>query len=78
MRAIVMRERAEPLTARANTTEVRRHRGFRFVDVRETFNGHEACADMPWINASTNPGIYSFHPNVSGYTAYARVIKTAL
>jgi len=69
---------ASDLLAAVIAAEVRRHRGFRFVDMRETFDGHEACADTPWINASTNPGIHSFHPNISGYAAYARVIGRSL
>jgi len=69
---------ASDLLAKIVGAEVKKHEGFRFVDVRETFDGHEACSDDPWINASTNPGIYSFHPNVTGYSAYARAIKQAL
>jgi len=69
---------ASDLLAKILAAEVRRHEGFRFVDVREEFENHGACSDDPWINASTNPGIYSFHPNIKGYAAYARVIKRSL
>lgn len=66
------------LLARTISAEVRRHRGFRFADVRKAFNGHGVCSSAPWIHGVSNPGIYSFHPNVRGYTTYARVIKRRL
>lgn len=44
--------------------------GFTFVDVRDTFQGHGACASTPWINPLTVvPPQNSFHPNLSGYTS---------
>jgi lysophospholipase L1-like esterase len=58
--------------------EVRRHRGFRFADVRDAFNGHEVCSRAPRIRGVSDPAVYSFHPNPRGYTTYARVIKRTL
>ena len=44
--------------------------GFTWVDVRERFDGHGACAASPWINALTIlPPTDSFHPNTAGYTS---------
>jgi lysophospholipase L1-like esterase len=44
--------------------------GFAFVDVRDRFDGHGACASAPWINALTViPPTDSFHPNSAGYTS---------
>ncbi|HET6533120.1 MAG TPA: SGNH/GDSL hydrolase family protein [Actinoplanes sp.] len=43
--------------------------GFTFVDVRDDFQGHGACATSPWINGLTIlPPTDSFHPNTAGYT----------
>ena len=44
--------------------------GFTYVDVRDRFDGHGACATNPWINPLTViPPQNSFHPNASGYTS---------
>jgi len=50
---------------------VEKHDGFTYVDVREAFDGHEACTGDPWINAVRDPLSESFHPNAKGYQAYA-------
>jgi lysophospholipase L1-like esterase len=54
--------------------------GFTYVDVRDRFDGHGACAASPWINALTIiPPQDSFHPNISGYTSgYLPVLAAAL
>src|SRR4051812_27502155 len=66
------------LLARTIGAEVRRHRGFRFADVREAFKGHEVCSSAPRIHDASDPAISSFHPNPRGYTTYARVIERTL
>ncbi|MFJ8108967.1 SGNH/GDSL hydrolase family protein [Streptomyces sp. NPDC096132] len=39
-----------------------------FVDMRDTFKGHEACGSDPWINGVNLSDLSStFHPNLSGY-----------
>jgi lysophospholipase L1-like esterase len=44
--------------------------GFTWVDVRERFDAHGACAAAPWINGLTIlPPTDSFHPNTAGYTS---------
>ncbi len=54
--------------------------GFTWVDVRERFDGHGACADSPWINGLTIvPPTDSFHPNADGYTyGYLPALTAAL
>ena len=47
-----------------------------FVDVEDDFAGHGIGSPSPWINdwrwlSATN----SFHPNASGYVAYAGAIR---
>ncbi|GLY02610.1 lipase 1 [Actinoplanes sp. NBRC 101535] len=69
--------RREVLNAAADTldeaieTQTGKHDGFTFVDVRKAFEGHEACADEPWINALADNVSESFHPDTKGYQAYA-------
>jgi len=66
------------LLARTIAAEVRRHRGFRFADVREAFNGGGVCSASPRILGVTSPDFASFHPNARGYETYARVIRRRL
>jgi lysophospholipase L1-like esterase len=66
---------ASDLLARTTAAEVRRHSGFRFVDVRQAFEGGGVCSSMPLIHGVTDPLTSSFHPNVAGFQAYARAIK---
>jgi lysophospholipase L1-like esterase len=42
--------------------------GFRYVDVRDAFDGHGICAADAWINPVSvlNP-VSSYHPNTTGY-----------
>ena len=53
---------------------VDKHEGFTFVDVREAFEGHEACTAAPWINAVRDNLAESFHPNAEGYRAYEKAL----
>ncbi|WP_417563080.1 SGNH/GDSL hydrolase family protein [Microbacterium sp.] len=52
--------------------------GARYVDVVAAFAGHGIGSSSPWIN-NWNWLNFSagFHPNATGYTAYAAAIKTA-
>ena len=54
--------------------------GFTWVDVRDRFDGHGACAASPWINGLTIlPPTDSFHPNTDGYTdGYLPALTAAL
>lgn len=66
------------LLARTISAEVRRHRGFRFVDVRDAFRGHEICSSAPRILGASDRSAYSFHPDARGYATYARAIRRGL
>ncbi len=47
--------------------------GFTFVPAAAAFRGHAWCDRQPWINGLTiSPN--SFHPNISGHSAYARLV----
>jgi len=50
--------------------------GFRFVDVRQRFEGHGANSPDPWILGPTDPG--AFHPTLEGYEAYTAAVGSAL
>ncbi len=52
--------------------------GFTFADPRAAFADHAVCDDVEYINGASWPLINSFHPNVAGQTAYARVVAPAL
>jgi lysophospholipase L1-like esterase len=52
--------------------------GFRFVDAELAFVGHAWCDPHPWINGLTFPVVNSYHPNIAGHTAYARLVGRAL
>ena len=69
-----------PAATRSGTiaAEVRRHRGFRFADVREAFAGGGVCAASARILGVTRPGFASFHPTARGQASYARVIRRRL
>lgn len=62
------------LLARTIAAEVRRHRGFRFVDVRRAFASHGVCSQAPYVQGVANPLSASFHPNPAGQAAYARAV----
>lgn len=57
--------------------QVRSHH-FTFVDPRADFTGHAICDADPWLNNLTYPVNESFHPNVSGQTAYADLVLAAV
>ena len=52
--------------------------GFRFVDTVPAFEGHAWCDRQPWINGLVFPVVNSYHPNISGHTAYAVLVGRAL
>lgn len=66
------------LLSRTIAAVVRRHRGFRFADVREAFHGGGVCAASPRILGATRPAFASFHPTARGRATYARVIRRRL
>ncbi|MBW3608984.1 MAG: SGNH/GDSL hydrolase family protein [Actinobacteria bacterium] len=66
------------LLVRTIAAEVGRHRGFRFADVREAFNGGGICSSSPRIHGLTSPRFASFHPTARGQETYARVIRRRL
>jgi lysophospholipase L1-like esterase len=69
---------AADLLARVTAAEVRRHRRFRFADVRAAFDDGGICSRAPLIRGVSDPPASSFHPNVAGYRTYARVIGRRL
>lgn len=69
---------AANLLVRTIAAEVRRHRGFRFADVREAFNGGGVCARSPRIHGVTSRQVDAFHPTARGYETYARVLRRRL
>ena len=66
------------LLVRTIAAEVERHRGFRFVDVREAFAGGGVCSSSPRILGVTSPQFASFHPTARGQATYARAIRRRL
>lgn len=52
--------------------------GMTYVDPVPNFSGHAVCDDPEWINGLSYPTVNSFHPNVAGYQAYARLMGPAL
>lgn len=50
--------------------------GFQFVDVTKRFVGHGVNAPKPWVLGFTDPG--RFHPNLSGYRAYAAAVTSSV
>ncbi len=69
---------ASNLLARTIAAAVRRHRGFRFADMRTAFNGGGVCSRSPRINGVNGSAVSAFHPNAAGYGTYARAIKRRL
>lgn len=69
-----MNEGADLLNA--VTAEVAGEYGFQFVDVTKRFVNHGVNAPEPWVLGLTDPGL--FHPNQSGYRAYAAAITSSL
>lgn len=66
------------LLVRTIAAEAGRHRGFRFVDVRDAFRGAGICSAAPRILGVTRPAFASFHPTARGQETYARVIRRRL
>lgn len=52
--------------------------GMRFVSPVSRFDGHAVCDSTEWINGFSRPLVNSYHPNVSGYRAYAGLVGPAL
>jgi lysophospholipase L1-like esterase len=52
--------------------------GFTFVDPRTAFASHELCSSAPWLNNDTIPVQESYHPNIPGEAAYARMVEADL
>ncbi|TCO28435.1 GDSL-like lipase/acylhydrolase family protein [Kribbella steppae] len=52
--------------------------GFTFVNPTSVFIGHAVCGSPEWINGLSNPVSESYHPNVTGQTAYANLVDDAL
>lgn len=52
------------------------------VDTRSDFQAHEICGSSAWFNAlilnGTTPSPFSFHPNSSGQTDFAKLIEGSL
>ncbi len=54
---------------------------FEFVSVNDTgspFIGHELCTKDAYFNGLSFPPAYTFHPNVLGQAAYAKMIKEVM
>lgn len=68
-----MLNRTADLLARVQRRLARRA-GFRFLDPRAAFLGHAVCDEIEWINGLSNPTGESYHPNVAGNRAYARLV----
>jgi hypothetical protein len=64
---------AANLLARVQRRRARRS-GFQYLDVRGPFEGHAVCDDVEWINGLSWPTGESYHPNVRGHRAYARLV----
>jgi lysophospholipase L1-like esterase len=52
--------------------------GFTFVDPTSKFIGHAVCGSPEWINGLSNPVSESYHPNVTGQSAYADLVQPAI
>jgi lysophospholipase L1-like esterase len=52
--------------------------GVRYVSPAASFRGHAWCDRDAWVNGVSRPLVNSYHPNVQGHAAYARVVGPAL
>lgn len=53
--------------------------GISYVNVENSFSGHELCTGNPWINGATvHPVEYSFHPNKDGQARLAEAFRRQL
>lgn len=50
---------------------------FNYVDTVQAFQGHDACAQVPWIRALREDTQESFHPDVLGQLAYVKAARPA-
>ncbi|MFW5470496.1 SGNH/GDSL hydrolase family protein [Knoellia sp. CPCC 206435] len=48
-----------------------------FVDPRADFDGHAVCDQEEWVSGVSWPLEESYHPNVEGHAAYARLVLGA-
>lgn len=51
--------------------------GAAFVDPRADFEGHAVCDREEWVSGVSWPLEESYHPNVDGHAAYARLVLEA-
>lgn len=70
----VLNEGADQLNAALEAAATRH--GFEFVDVTEQFLDHGVNAPEPWILGAGDAG--AFHPNATGYDAYAAAVTSAI
>jgi lysophospholipase L1-like esterase len=52
--------------------------GFTYVDPRSAFYPHEVCSSSEWLNGQSNPLSESYHPNISGYVEFTKLIEAVL
>ncbi|MDX3656738.1 SGNH/GDSL hydrolase family protein [Streptomyces sp. ID05-26A] len=53
--------------------------GFRYVDVRGAFTGHEICSSSWWLNSLSWPVEESYHPNRAGHqSGYLPALRAAI
>ncbi len=51
----------------------------KFIDMRKTFDGHEACSEDPWLHeVDLDNTSEMFHPTDAGYRAYTRQLTKAI
>lgn len=52
--------------------------GATFVNPVSRFSTHAWCSSTEWINGLSTPAVNSYHPNLNGHSAYARLVGPAL
>lgn len=53
--------------------------GFRYVDVRGAFTGHEICSSSWWLNSLSWPVDESYHPNRAGHqSGYLPILRSVI
>lgn len=53
--------------------------GFRYVDVRGAFTGHEICSSSWWLNSLSWPVEESYHPNRAGHqSGYLPALRSVI
>lgn len=48
--------------------------GVSYTDAVPAFRGHAWCDGAAWVNGPSRPRLNSYHPNVAGHAAYARLV----